>query len=374
MAKAKTTIGQLVFATFRGAGRLTARFGRALVLRSYALAMMAIIMWATFGALRYLIVSLAAPSQTPAQIAGIPKRLDETVLVGARPDWLGLTSAENPRGPLAHYHRFETWIRADRFNDCTRSGCHGPLPHAEKKETRAFLNMHATTLHCGVCHMDGQKSASALVWYDLDDGEPRSRPALLDAQDWLDRHDSNASAEITPADQSEIVRLLNSAAAEGQGEPYLERIARDVSAVRADSESMRPLLEQAREAVRRALRGSYGAKLARSDAAGRPILGYSGSESASKAWIERGANATGEERDRMLAAVHPDAHDPPIDCTNCHQPTPEAAFINFSAAGYPAARVRALTDAPIFEMIQHIREGRPFYLPTVGKAESNPAP
>src|SRR5690606_8055967 len=97
--------------------------------------------------------------------------------------------------PLAHYHRIDSWIEPDPFNDCARSGCHAPLPHARRKEVRAFLNMHATSIHCGVCHFQTDREPLNLGWYDLDHGEVRAEPAILQAYAMITNADSTARIE-----------------------------------------------------------------------------------------------------------------------------------------------------------------------------------
>jgi hypothetical protein len=348
-----------------GLARRLARGALGLLRRGYALALMALILWLSWSAVRYLVLSLTAPSQTPAQIAGIPKRLDEQLLHGARPDWAGLAAVENPRSPPSHYHRFDTWIEPDAFNDCTRAGCHGPLPHSRRKESRAFLNLHSTSMHCGVCHLSGDERPRPLVWYSLRNGRPRGRPSLLDAYDWLERRDVlNPSTQVGPSGQHEIARLLRAAAKEGQGEPHLGRLARDITAERAGSPAMLDLLATAREAVRRASRGSYGAKLALRDASGRPVLAHANTEAAVRDWLALGATAGGEQRERLLAAVHPGRRTAALECMACHRV--QGSLIDFAAVGYPPGRVRDLTEAHVFDMIQHILDGRPFRLPAVG--------
>jgi hypothetical protein len=231
--------------------------------------------------------------------------------------------------------------------------------------------MHAASLHCGVCHMNDGGDSRSLTWYDLDSGRPRGRPALLDAYDWLQKHNNSDVKTFGDSEQREIGRLLATAAEEGQGEPHLQALAREIAAVRPQSEALLRAIDHARGAVSRAMRGSYGAKLALRAPSGGPILGHPGSESAVRDWLARGKQASGEERERMLAAVHTRKRDKPLDCTACH--TAESSQIDFAAAGYPPSRVAALTHSRIFEMIQHIRDGRPFRLPSVGLPESRPA-
>lgn len=371
MAKPAAKWWPRVVAAIRSAAAGIARGGLSILRRVYALALIALILWASWGALRYLIDSLIVPSVPPPQIAAVPRRLDETILRERRPDWLGLDSVENPRGPLAHYHRFETWIQSDRFNDCTRSGCHGPLPHAEKKEVRAFLNLHATSLHCGVCHIDNGAEPLPLTWYDLGDGRTRGRPALLEAFDWLDRHADFAADALGPDAQREIAELLRRAAREGDSEPNLERAALHVAAVRPASQALLQQLELANVAVRRALRGSYGVKLAAADSAGKPVFGHPDTDAAVRDWLTRKPLVEGAERDALLAAVHPRRRTTALSCTDCHRS--QGSLLDFARAGYPAGRIRTLTDPTFFSMIEHIAQGRPFHLPTIGTPGSQPA-
>ncbi len=354
------------------------RFARllgGLLKRLYALAAITVIVWLTYNAFRYLIDSLLIPSRAPAQITALPRRLDEAVLRGRRPEWLGLTAVEHPRGPLSHYHRFDSWIQADPLNDCTRSGCHAPLPHAKRKEVRAFLNMHATTLHCGVCHMESQEVPLPLVWYDLERGRVQNPPALLRALDWLASRVPPASGDGKAArdQQRQIVALLRQAAQEAGGDAALSRLAEHLHAVRATSPSFERLLASAAETVQRSLRGLYGAKLAlRSQTGEHPLLGHPGTESAVQRYLAERDQA-GEERKReLLAAVHPQRRSEPLTCAACHRDRP--SHVDLTALGYPPARVEALTDPAVVRMIEHIAAGQPFSLPQVIEPRSGSPP
>lgn len=346
------------------AGLLAARrMAAALIRRVYALALLLVIVYLCWNAFAYLVTSLAVASRPPGQIAALPRRLDD-VLDRQRPDWLGLAAVENPRSPLSHYHRFDTWIQHDSFNDCTRGGCHAPLPHSKHKEVRAFLNMHATSIHCGVCHIQAEAPLS-LTWYDLREGRPRAAPAILRAATWLEQFaGAGARANLTEAHQAEIVALLREASREAQDDPSIARAADHLRAVAVTSEAFGELLDMAQDAVRRAFRGEYGAKLALLDAAtGRPVFGHAGADAAVETWQREGNGASGARRDELLAAVHPQRRGEALQCTNCH--TRDAGLVPFSKLGYSAERIAALRNTAIFGMIEHIRAGQPFYLPRV---------
>lgn len=341
--------------------------------RIYALALILLILYVSYRAVRYLVMALITPSQTPAQISGIPKRLDADLITHGRPEFPGLFAVDHPRSPLSHYHRIDTWLQRDDFNGCTRSGCHSQLPHANKKEDRAFLNMHATSVQCGVCHLKQDSAPLAIGWYNLRTGRASDPPALLRAYTWLDKRlAAGAPAEYTTTDQSQLVALLRESAREGNDDPQLRNAAEHLYSVRASSEMFRRLVQNARETVIRSMRGAYGAKLAVHDAAGKPMLDHPGTEAAVREFLKRGSTASPAEREEMLKRIHPLRRPQPLVCSACHRM--EQSLMPWESLGYPESRVRALHDPAIFQMIEHIAGGKPFYLPTfVGAPPSVPA-
>lgn len=336
--------------------------------RLYGIVLIVVIVWLTYSALRYLVRSLVSPTSTPAQIAALPKRLDAEMLTGSRTQWEGLLATENPRGPLAHYHRFDTWVEPDRFNDCTRSGCHSVLPHTRNQGTRAFLNMHATSMHCGVCHMQATGEPLELLWYDLDHGRRSEPPAALRA---IARLHERSFEQVDRAWQRQLAALLRETAAKAKGDPQLERIADYIEVVRPGSEPLQRLLGDAVAAVRRVFRGSYGAKLALRGSDGKPQLGHPGAADAARRWLVNGPNAVGPAREQMLRDVHTARRQAPLACDACHREV--GSLIDFASLGYPPVRTQMLFHGPIFEMIRNIGEGRPFRLPSLGGSAAQPA-
>ena len=338
---------------------------RDLIPRVYAAAMVLLIGWLTYLAVSYLITSLAAGEGPPPQITALPKRLDRSIQTAARSQFRAVDAAEFPRSPLAHYHQLDNWIQPDRFNDCTRSGCHNPMPHAKRKEVRAFLNMHATSIHCGVCHFDIAESPRPLVWYDLASGRTTEKPAILEAyemlttESWMKRWDNP-----TEADQDRLVELLRDAARDANDLPALNRLATHFEAVRVESPSFERLLSEARESLPRHFRGEYGAKLAiREDKSGQPLLGHPNTASEVAEYLSRGPSMGDAERERLLKAVHPLRREEALNCTDCHRI--EESLVDFAQVGYPEARADALVSVIVFRMVEHIAAGRAFHLPDV---------
>lgn len=347
----------------RGLRGFLARLARALGARLYAVALIAIIVYVSYRAVAYLVVSLMTPDRAPEQIVGIARELDARLLQPDAPPLLGRIAVDTPRTPPSHYHRIDTTYVADRFNDCTRSGCHVPLPHAVHKEERAFLNMHATSLHCGVCHFVSGDRPLRLTWYDLADGRAAPPPPLLQAYGWLTAQRPDAAATYTVAQQQQIVGLLRDAAAAVGGERALEHLAAAAAAVRADGPQFADVIAAARETVPRYFRGAYGSKLALLDpATGRPVLGHPGAEAANRKLLAEYAGADAAARAELVRAAHPWKRTAPLSCTACH--SPEEKLIDHAALGYPAERIRALSAPAVFQMIQRIRSGEPFYLPS----------
>jgi len=344
---------------------LFARFLREAIPRAYAVAMVALISWLTWMAVSYLVSSLATEAGPPAQVMGLPTRLDRSVQAASRTQFAAMDSAEFPRSPLAHYHRLDSWIQPDRFNDCTRSGCHNPMPHAKRKEVRAFLNMHATSIHCGVCHFDSAQTPRPLTWYDLETGHATTSPAILQAFELLTSEKTlKQRAEPTKADQDQLVALLRRAARAANDLPALNRLADHFAAVHPSSEAFQRMLDEAAGAVPRHFRGEYGVKLAlRDDSSGAPQLGHPKTESAIAAYLAAKDKAGEAELERLLKAVHPLRRETALNCTDCHRH--EGSLIDFAQIGYPEARIDLLVNPIIFRMIEHIGAGRPFRLPEV---------
>ncbi len=335
---------------------------RTVIGRLWALVLIAVVLWLSYRAVKYLFMALVVPPPAPPQIVDIPRRTAGAVRPPPAPAFAGITAVENPRAPLSHYHHLETWFQPDRFNGCTRSGCHAPLPHGKDKASRAFLNLHATSLHCGVCHLVSDQVPLPLTWYDLKSGRPTATPALLPAYAWLTEKAENPPAEYTAAEQQLIVGLLRTAARQAAGDYALTHLAEHLAAVRADSEDFPGLVKAAAESVPRHFRGEYGAKLALRDARGRPRLDHPDSEAASEEYRRRKEGLSPAEREALLARVHPARRRPTLVCTDCHQS--QTPLVDLEQVGYPAARIRQLAGPLITRAIEHMMQGRDFHMPT----------
>ena len=342
-------------------------FSRAVVFsimrRAYAAVLIAVIVWLTFFAVRYLFRSLIRPIAAPPQLVQLPARLGKEVLQERREQWAAIGATEHPRSPLSHYHRSEGWLEPDRFNDCTRSGCHLALPHTRRKEVRAFLNMHATSVHCSVCHMQSADTPLPVAWYSLADGKPCGAPTALRAYEFVTgAGERQRLAHPTGEDQARLAALLREAAEAADRAPALRDLANRVAAVRVESEAFQKLVETVRRTLPEYFRGEYGAKLALYDPqTKKPVLGFPGTTVAVKECLERGSTLDPTDRAALLVRVHPLKREPALHCSDCHRQT--GGLVDFAQLGYPEARREALVRPAIFQMIEHISSGQPMHLP-----------
>ncbi len=346
----------------RGRGGLMRAVRRLLRLsqRVYAVALAALVLWLSYLAFAYLVRSLLLPPRVPPQIVEIPTRLGRRQLSEPPGALAGTEVVPNIRSPLAHFHRITGWPRPDRVNTCTTAGCHAPMPHGKRKEVRAFLNMHATALHCGVCHLPAETKPLPLVWYDPDTGRPAEPPALLRAYAWISSRQVRQQTRFSEQEQRNIVALLREAAAGVGGEPVLEELARHLAAVRPDSEQFRSILQTTRSELPHHFRAEYDAKLALRGADGRPVLGFAAPQALAEA-IAADRQAGRMPDARQVQALHASLRRPTLRCTDCHRA--EGSLVDLAPLGYPPARVRHLRQAAIFRMIQDIAAGQPFHLP-----------
>jgi len=70
-----------------------------------------------------------------------------------------------------HFHHIDYDMEPDNRSDCVE--CHGDIPHDQKKEIRAFGNMHSAFIACETCHvrLEGDQKTGVFKWYDRKTGE-----------------------------------------------------------------------------------------------------------------------------------------------------------------------------------------------------------
>lgn len=70
-----------------------------------------------------------------------------------------------------HFHHIDYDMEPDKRSYCIE--CHGDIPHDQKKEIRAFGNMHSAFIACETCHvqLEGDDKTGVFKWYDRRTGE-----------------------------------------------------------------------------------------------------------------------------------------------------------------------------------------------------------
>jgi len=339
------------------------QFVSALLYRAYSLSLIVLIGFLSWKAISYLMTSTLVSAEAPSQVTGLPKRLDLSTLQTHRGDWPATQSTPNPRSPLAHFHRLGGWVQPDIGNNCTTSGCHTPLPHSRRKETRAFLNMHCASMHCGVCHMASNEKLLSLTWYDVHTGRVSETPAIFRALERITSARGEPSVQIDETWRESIVDLLRQANSDADNNPKLTGLLQHFEVVRSDHEDFASLIETAESFLSGQMRGEYGHKLALKDATGRPMLAHPGSETAVAEFKRQSKSANVEQREKLIHDVHTRRRETPLSCGQCH--VRQGGMVDFASLGYSPHRVQEVLGSLVVQMIEHINEGKPFYLPSV---------
>ena len=122
-------------------------------------------------------------------------------------------------------------------------------------------------------------------------------------------------------------------------------------------------MKVARDSCQGHFRGEYGAKLALLDSrTTKTKLGNSASEEAVRDFLARRETVAGEEKKALIEKIHPQQRKPTLHCVECHRA--EGGLVDFTSLGYPPARVQAISSPLVTRAIDHIVEGKPFYLPS----------
>jgi len=268
------------------------------------------------------------------------------------------TEPEAPRPPLGHYHGVDEWFEPAAFLSCTMSGCHSPLPHKERKEIRAFANLHATFMTCQMCHEENVPALMQTVWLDPSTGATTdSPPAMLQLLNLLETTDEPDDKQKFTSD---VVTLLDQALAQTREEPLLARLNLRLRTTQPGS----PVWTQAMRDLRRELpqhaRGEYGFRLA-------PAVGereYPAFHKEIESLADRYFAEENETKlDELHAQIHAKVNPEPAGCLPCHGGEP--ARMDFVKAGYTQQRATELRDVEIARLMDRIMKGRPFHLPSI---------
>lgn len=332
--------------TFRALGRV--------VVRVYALAILLVVIWTGYTAVAYLVRTVFKPTPVPPEYLTWESALagDNAEALRAAPSGLTL-----PRAPLAHYHDVDRTLPVDTLNGCLTSGCHHPLAHRKSKELRAFANLHATFLECGLCHNADIDGAAQAIWVDLPTGRPGEPPAVLQLMKLFESEGD--AVQSRPADVHTRILGPLASAVEHSGDVILEHLRAQIATSEPGSPVWRHAVARLREELPNHVRGEYGVKLA-------PKMSEWELKSLNQGLVEMArpylAAAEGsDERKRLHAEIHKGILARPSACLSCHGGEP--ARLDFAALGYPPERAAALRDSSIARLMAQIQSGQPFHLP-----------
>lgn len=343
--------------------------------RSYALVQAVVIAAFGFVSVSFLLHEMSGGEQA-IEVDKVPLRLDASILsttqeatedVGAG----GASRNALQRGPLAHFHAIPTWYEPDPGNGCTNAGCHSSLPHGERKEVRAFLNMHTTFVDCQVCHRDSDLHGTTLSWLTLEDRAKRDAPAVirLAAQLEIPRPAGEAA---TPWDD-QVRTLLDAAVTESGGDPELERWKLGLETARVGGVRYERVIHEMQARIDRHGHGEYGAKIGLPADSGKRWAPTAEQQAAiEKIRGPEGAALRVDERKALVKTVHQTLKKPEVECQLCH--TGDSGLIDFGALGYSPERVEALRSNTIAKQAQAVEAGETFFLPSVLGGEAAPTP
>jgi len=329
--------------------------GRKVVLRSYALALLVVVGWTGYTAVAYLVRSVFRPVHVPSRFLSWQTALDSQALRTGTGQ-----GATFPRAPLSHYHHFEHGFQPDPHNGCTTSGCHSPLPHRKKLETRAFANFHATFLTCQMCHLVHDSAPLEAAWIDLSSGRVQDPPAML-----------RLTAELESISEKLAMRPVGVRAGIGEQlrevlrahgpDALLEHLLARIETSEPGSPVWNRAVEQLAGELPDQTPGEYAARLAPRPVASDYLNIAARLRSQAQEYL---AAAPGSPlREQLHKKIHGALQPQPDACLACHGGEPP--LVDFRAVGYPPGRAAQLRNEIIARQMQQIREGRPFYIPRI---------
>lgn len=331
--------------------------------RGYALILAVGVMSLAVSSISFLLHEMSG-GERAVEVEAVPLRLDADALT-AKVDEDGEAgpggAARNAlqRGPLAHFHAIPTWYGPDPGNGCTAGGCHSSLPHGERKEVRAFLNMHTTFVDCQTCHRDQELHDDELAWLTVTGRDRREPPAVLRLSALLE-----PPASERPTDwEAQLRATLDAAVDESAGDPELGAWRLRLLTARVGSPRYAALLAEMGERIGLHGHGEYGARIGIADPARRwrPT-------DAQRAAIDtlRGPEAATlhvDERKALVTTAHESLKKPEVECRLCH--TQEGGLVDYVALGYSKRRSDALRSKLIAKQAQAVEAGETFFLPSV---------
>lgn len=336
-------------------GKPGSALGRFFV-RLYALLILLVVVWTGYTAVAYL-----ARFTFTAQ--RVPERLVDPLAQGMPASQPGAATQPVPTPAIAHYHRNVQDFPFTEPAGCSTSGCHTLLPHAKRKEVRAFANFHSTFLDCTCCHDANLKPPTRAVWVSNATGRQQDAPALLKLAALIEaRGDAilNKPAEVS----NEIISLLRESETAVGVDPPLHEIRVNLETSEPGSPVWRQAAVNLQMLLPNRIRGEYGARITPADVAAR----WSDRQSKLSDLTRQYKSASGAQRDAVNKQIHEGILAKPEACLTCHGGEP--ARFDLQQLGYSPQRIGTLGSTPIARMIEQIRQGQPFHLPKLLESQN----
>lgn len=336
------------------------------IVRVYAFAIMAVVLWAGYTAVTYLYRSVFQPMKSPEALLEWQGQTSKEALREAQAR--GITDPAT-RAPLGHYHGVDRWFQPDIRNGCISSGCHDPIPHSHSKALRAFANLHSTFMTCDVCHRATEARPIPAAWISMRTGDKQEPPAILRLIGHLGSEQIAAmirepatstqpAAELTAFSRTTI-QLLREAIDVYGGDPVLNYLSLQIETSEPGSPVWRQAIQQLKSELPNHARGEYGAKIALTSPPPESQPIRQDYTALITEYFSR--DISQNQREAVKQKLHEGVIEAPEGCTPCHRARPPV--LDFEALGYPPERIKKLTSTPIAEMMQRIHSGQPFNLP-----------
>jgi hypothetical protein len=332
-----------------------------LIVRVYALLILCLVLAAGYLALHYLVRQVFYPPRLPDEITHWQARLDVAALrVENSP---GITQ-DAARPPISHYHGVEQWFQSDRFNGCTQSGCHDPLPHGQKAKVPAFANFHSTFLACEMCHQPSAQHPGETRWINTDTAQPQDTPDILKLLAYLETRQDEIASDPSAA-HATITRLLTGTLAATGEDQLLDQLQAEMDSAQPASPVWKHAVILLTSELPQHTRGEYRAKLVW--AVDAPNRRENFDEMTAQAKLFLAAPVDSPQRKQIQTALHAPLAKEAAACISCHEERP--GMLDFPAAGYSPKRSVYLSRLEIAICMQKIRQGGSFYLPTLHQEE-----
>jgi hypothetical protein len=332
---------------------------KSVVVRSYALLILSLLLAAGYLSVHYLVKTVFYPPTLPRAMSDWASKLDVAELRSNHAEGVERSA---PRAPISHYHTVEQWFQPDTRNGCTISGCHQPLPHDHRAKVAAFANFHATFLTCQMCHAPAAARPATARWVSTTTGLVQDSPAILQLMKFIELN-TDAIATYPETVDRQIKQLLATAITSLGQDQVLDELLAEMQSSQPGS----PVWKQAEANLVLELplhaRGEYGAKLAWTGDAAATESQFATLTAQARSFLAMPSDSP--DRAALQKTIHQPLAGAATACVACHDDQP--ALLDFQSAGYSPKRALTLAHLEIARLMQQVREGQSFYIPSMGE-------